>query len=521
VALVVIICCYVIGTPRSGGPDEPSHMVASAALVRGEREGDPVAYDSRLRAFEVPAMVGEPNPGCWAQQPFVQAGCASLQSDATDDVVATTTSSDYPPWTYVLPGVASFVPNAPLYAYLARLLMAVWPLALLAGSFSIVRRLGAGTSTAIVLGVTPIAWFSMSIVNPSAVAIAGGLATWVALFARGHRRAEWLLVAGWASLLLARRDGPLWATLIVLAVCAALAIRPSALLRTLPRWTIWALAATVPLPLLTALGSGNGGFDLLLVVTPIALVVIDVAIAAYDRIPTPTGRLAFVAASSLLAVVVIGVALAASPGGFDTGVLRLVMGNTGEHLRQLVGVLGWLDTPVPTAAVFLYWAAIGGLATLAMVEQPRIAVIGLGVIATTVVVAWILELGQGADYGRYWQGRYSMPFVVGLPLLLSVRRHDEPPPVRGSDAVASLTRPLGIVIWMILNAGFAAALQRWGVGLAGSWLPWEWSTYDAPIPPWVLLVVHALASAVLIASLWSTSEAPSSAAGASGSRLRN
>jgi hypothetical protein len=223
----------------------------------------------------------------------------------------------------------------------------------------------------------------------------------------------------------------------------------------------------------------------------------------------------------LFAVVVIGVALATSPGGFDTGVLRLVMGNTGEHLRQLVGVLGWLDTPVPTAAVFLYWAAIGGLATLAMIEQPRIAVIGLGVIAATVVVAWILELGQGADYGRYWQGRYSMPLVVGLPLLLSIRRRDEPPHVRGSVALASLIRPLGIVIWVILNAGFAAALQRWGVGLAGSWLPWDWSTYDAPIAPWALLVIHALASAALIASLWSASEAPSSAAGAPGSRLLN
>jgi hypothetical protein len=41
-------------------------------------------------------------------------------------------------------------------------------------------------------------------------------------------------------------------------------------------------------------------------------------------------------------------------------------------------------------------------------------------------------------------------------------------------------------------------MQRWGVGLAGSWLPWTWDTYGAPVPPSLLLVVHAIASAWLV-----------------------
>lgn len=494
---MAVLLCYVVGTPRSGGPDEPSHMVASAALVRGEREG------GASSTFEVPAMVGEPNPACWAQQPFVPAGCASLQSDSTETVTASSTSANYPPWTYVLPGLASFVPSASAYAYLARLLMVLWPLGLLVATFSMVRRHGPGASVALLLGLTPIAWFTMSIVNPSAVAIAGGLALWAALLSLGRPRVEWLLVAGWASLLLPRRDGPLWATFIVIAVAAALAVRPSELIRTLPRWTTWVLLALAPVPLLTSLVSGRGGLNLLISAAPVALVGIELAIITWRRIGNPSGRLLLIGGCSLATVGAITIALIASPGGFDTDVLRLVMGETGEHLRQLVGVLGWLDTPVPMFAVYLFWAALGGLATVAFVEQPRIAAVGLGVIVATVVTAWILELGQGATYGRYWQGRYSVPFVVGLPLLLALRRSHGTPGGRRSAMLTTLTRPLGAVVWVILNAGFAAALQRWGVGLAGSWLPWRWSTYDAPIHPWILLVVHGVATAWLIVLCWS------------------
>jgi hypothetical protein len=345
----------------------------------------------------------------------------------------------------------------------------------------------------------------MSIVNPSSVAVAGGLALWVALLSPTRPRVEWLLLAGWASVLLPRRDGPLWATFIVIAVAAALAVRPSRLVRSLPRWTPWALVAVTPVPLLTSLVSDRGGLNLLVSVAPLALVGVELAVIAWNRIDTRAGRAALVVACSIAATGAIVVALLASPRGFDTDVLRLVMAQTGEHLRQLVGVLGWLDTPVPTFAVYLFWAALGGLATVAFLEQPRIAAVGLGVVIATVVSAWVLELGQGAVYGRYWQGRYSLPFVVGLPVLLALRRAPGGSGVRASTMLLGLTRPLGIVVWVILNAGFAAALQRWGVGLAGSWLPWKWSTYDAPLPPWVLLVVHAIATAWLINSCWSAS----------------
>ena len=253
-AVALVFLCYLLGTPRSGGPDEPSHMVASAALVRGQVNGQPSPTEPGVVLFDVPAMVGEPNPGCWALQPYVPADCAELEVDNTERALLPTTSSNYPPWTYVLPGLASFTPVAETYTYLARILMSIVPLILVVGALSRVRQLGNGAAAATLVGLTPIAWFSMTIVNPSAVAIAGGLALWVALFT--HRRHDLLLVAAWAALLLPRRDGPVWATLIVIAVCAALSIRPVELWARYTPTTRWSLVAITPIPVITAWANG-------------------------------------------------------------------------------------------------------------------------------------------------------------------------------------------------------------------------------------------------------------------------
>jgi hypothetical protein len=178
----------------------------------------------------------------------------------------------------------------------------------------------------------------------------------------------------------------------------------------------------------------------------------------------------------------------------------LVMSQTGVHLQQLVGVLGWLDAPVPMAAVFAFWAVVGALAALAFLEQPHIALVGVAAIAATVVTAWVLELGQGATYGNYWQGRYSMPYFVGIPLLFAMRPlgGSRPRRVHISRAIAGLSAPLLATVWFVMNLGLAGALHRWGVGLGGSWAPQRWNTWDSPLAPWLLLVVHGIASAFLL-----------------------
>lgn len=496
----LVLLCFVLATPRSGGPDEPSHMVASAAVVRLERAGEVFDPDPAYRVFEVPAMIGEPNPACWALQPEQPAGCASLPSDDTGDVRAITTSANYPPWSYVLPGLASFVPWASGYAYIARLLMAVVPLALVAAALMRTRSIGPGATAAALVGLTPIAWFSMAIVNPSAVAIAGGIALWVALLTPPDRRGDVLLLAGWAATLLPRRDGPIWTTLIVLAVCFALNRRPRSFVLERPRAVQMAAAGLAVVPVVVTLLGGFRDLNLLLAASPATLVAVDLFLPYWVNLRSRRDRVLVGSGFALVALALGWLAVSMRPGGFDESVLLLIMSNTGEHLQQLVGVLGWVDTPVPLAAVFAFWCAIGALAALAFLEQPRIAASGAAVLGATIVAAWVLELGQGANYGSYWQGRYSMPFVVGLPLLLAIRTGASPR-AGTSMTVARLGTPLVVTVWVILNLGFAGALHRWGVGLSGSWAPQQWDTWGAPLPPWMLLVVHGAATAVLVSTV--------------------
>jgi hypothetical protein len=112
----------------------------------------------------------------------------------------------------------------------------------------------------------------------------------------------------------------------------------------------------------------------------------------------------------------------------------------------------------------------------------------------------VLELGQGADYGRYWHGRYTMPLAVGLPIVLAWRaRTDEPDDRDGDTLVDRLVPIVAVVAWLVSNVALLAAQQRWAVGVGGTWYPWRWDTWDAPIWPPVLIVLHAIASGVAIA----------------------
>ena len=60
-----------------------------------------------------------------------------------------------------------------------------------------------------------------------------------------------------------------------------------------------------------------------------------------------------------------------------------------------------------------------------------------------------------------------------------------------------------VVGLVVSNAALFAMLRRFGVGRSGSLFPWDWDTYEAPLPPVVVLAVHLAASAGL---LWWTLE---------------
>lgn len=491
----LLVLCWIVGNPRSSGPDEPSHMVYSAAVVRFDFDGAADPLDRSGELFVLPGMVGAPDPGCWAQQPDVGVGCANLQPIGTAESLRSTRSSEYAPWAFILPGLASFIPSATGYAYLARLLNSLLPVLLVSASLLLLARDRASAATAALLGATPIVWFTFGIVNPSALAIAGGLALWTGLLVRRSDAAAILAMAGWAALLLARRDGPLWAAAIVVTCCLLVGTRPRQLWeQRLGRRGRWVALALTPLPLLPIIRTSEMGFDLLLAASTISILLIDLGMAWWSLHTTRSARLTFGLIATVAATATAVMLLVSRPGGLESETIRLVVTNTGRHLEQLVGVLGWLDAPVPTTGVYLFWAAIGGLATVAVLEyRPAAIAFSVG-LAFAVVAAWMLELGSGADYGMYWQGRYTMPFAIGLPIVLTWRP-------RPGGLVDRLDVHLAVAGWLILNMGFFAAQRRWGVGINGSWYPWDWDTWGSRAPAPALLAAHLVVSGALAARL--------------------
>jgi hypothetical protein len=39
-AMAMVVGAWILATPPSGGADEPSHVIRSAALIRGELDGE-------------------------------------------------------------------------------------------------------------------------------------------------------------------------------------------------------------------------------------------------------------------------------------------------------------------------------------------------------------------------------------------------------------------------------------------------------------------------------------------------
>lgn len=497
VALFVVVSCWILGTPRSGGPDEPSHMVAATALMSGQFEGRVFTTNLGARAFEVPAMVGEPDPACWAMRPAKPVSCAGVPT-SDDQIFRLTTSHTYPPWAYVLPGLVAQVASPSNHAYLARLADALVPLVLLGASLSFLR--GAGRAgPALLVGLTPIAWFTFGTVNPSGVAIAGGAALLVALIGRRDRVNVALAVAGWAALVLARRDGPIFATLIVLVASAVRGHPPSAWWAMLGRIPRIVVVASVVFAVAWAVVRGDRTAEVVAAAAPLGLIGADVAWRGWTR-SAAEGRWAIAGGLVAGAAVVLALISIFRPRGFVPLHVRLIVGATDEHLEALVGVLGWLDTPSPQFVVLLYWALIGGLVLAALVDEPRSALLGAGAIVSLVVVAWVLEFGQGTITGTYWQGRYSLPFAVGLPLI-AVWRTGRSLPRRFDLALVSC-------FVVIVNGGFIAAQQRWAVGVFGSWKPWTWDTWGAPFSPLLLVAIHLAGTCALALVVLRAAEVP-------------
>ncbi len=442
---------WALATPLFAGPDEPAHVVRAAGLSRG----DFVAKDlvgSNHQVVDVAERLSHAQAAadCLKFNPHQNGTCVSFVG--SDDLApVATTAGRYPPLAYLLGAVALRFSTRSIGVYLARLATAMMAAACIATAFGDMDRLGSRLGRAgVAVAATPTVFFLSGVVNPSALEIVAALAAWTsglvllrdATHGAPTRRSVMRFAIAASVLVLSRQLAPLWlavaAVVVVVGYCGRLTAR-----------SLW-----------------------------------------------QSGRVRWGAGAVMLAGLfqLWWILAVWKPKGDETvrldearGVItRLSIGHLTAEFRQMIGVFGWLDTPSPELTYLLWTVAVGTLVLLGFACSSSRQRWAFGLLMVAVVVLPVLiEVRQAPEYGLSWQGRYTLPIAVGVPLLAGVAAEgwwrD-----RGISTV-SLTRVILACVGVAHVAAFWQQLRRYTVGATGPLLFFRSPVWHPPVASGLLL----------------------------------
>lgn len=463
---------WSLATPIAASPDEPAHLVKAAAVVRGQFITPENEHGSIV---EVPRYIAWTHAmTCPAFNDEVTADCIEpVEGDPAELVTATTTAGRYNPVYYLLVGWPSLIVGQEWGVYAMRIVSGVLVSSFLAAALAVLaswtRRLapviGFGA------GVTPMVLFLSGSVNPNGLEIAATLAAFVAVVA-----------------VILRPDPHLLATRAALvAVAGALAANARAIS---PVWL--AIALLVPLLLVTREQR-----------RPL-LRSRAVLIAAAVVVVATIGSLIWLRATSSVSTV-------AGSGGeapevpyagasFVEG-LALMGLRFAQHLQEMIGVFGWLDTGSPAEVYALWGLLFGSLVvwTLALARGRSLAFAATLLVAVPVVPA-VIQAAFITNGGWIWQGRYALPVLVIAMLGLGIVLAD----AAGELAwrTQAILGGIAAIIWAFCHVlAFTTALQRYAVGAGVGWLDMlrnpDWQPPGGLLPLLLAFAALTIGTAVL------------------------
>jgi hypothetical protein len=195
----------------------------------------------------------------------------------------------------------------------------------------------------------------------------------------------------------------------------------------------------------------------------------------------------------------------APPSKLDfVATLKVPLRLTWTRLRETIGDFGWLDTPAPHATVLIWVLAAVALVVMAVVldRHCRYALIFLSV--AILALPLVLESPKYNSTGTYWQGRYWLPLIVGIPLVAStasIRWHLIDKALRKRRWVLPISvLAVGAVLIGAQVDAFATMLRRYEVGLGpGPHLRPRWSPPGGSALLTVLLVIGEVLLVCLVA----------------------
>lgn len=453
--LLVPMLLWALASPLGSVPDEPSHAIRAAAVVRGQIVTPPWSGNPALAQSIVPRYVANMHDlTCYVGKPRVTPACEIPLSGNTDSPVTTGNSaSSNSPAFYAIIGLPTLVLGGDAALYAMRFLNSILCAAVLAAMF-MQLTLRARSRWAIVgaaIAVTPMVLFLSGSINPNAIEVASAGALFVTLVGivqyPSSARILWervaIAVLSVGLLVNSRSISLLWIVLIIAAV--------------LMLTTIASLRALLRRPATWALLAGSAA----LVVT---------ALAWYANPPHyEGGPLGGVATSSLTAFISMAV-------------------RTFDFASGYVGYFGWLDTPSPALSVILWSVFIVGMVAGALIwGSGRARWVAAGFGAVMLAVPPVVQALLAPDLGYIWQGRYMLAMLIcllvacGMALDNSFEEHQMAPRLRTAVVTGLSLFAVGQVV------SFVWTLRRYTVGSHGSIV--AMITHPAWQPPggWIIL----------------------------------
>jgi hypothetical protein len=469
-----LITAWAMATPIMQAPDEWAHLYRAESIVLGQVlvsrpgaidpvRGDPVRIPEALVAREKASR-------CFQFLAKVAVSCARPPMDRQGLVDTSTPASRYPPVYYALVGWPLWFGVHGWTLYLMRIVAVALSAAFLASAGLAAVRLGGGlTATGVFVAVTPMAAWLSGMVNPNGLEIAAAVALWPNLLL-------WLL--GKTPTL--RRAGLIHST-----VAASTMI----LTRTVAAaWVVVAVASVLVLLRREWIREQ----------------------LANRRVRVAIGAVVGVLAASALWA---QVSRATQVGPLTAYHFRQThftlahnLGRAYDRLdilwHQAIAVFGWLDTPVSATVYHLFDAALALLIGSAAVGVFRgrwrvgVAAVLAGALTAGVTIYLAASVANRLHIG-FWQGRYSLPMGVGVPVLLGFAAGAWRG--RGRLAAGAVAILAGVLASAVQLGGFLQFFHRNSVGVSkplslhGGWQP------PLGIVPWLVLLVLSMGGLVLFA----------------------
>ena len=479
----VLVGLWAVATPAMSSPDEPSHTVKAVAVARGELLGSvgprPTTWmvPGALTTVKIPAdYASVADLNCYATVPDQDASCMpALPSDSETLVDATTAAGHYPPLYYALVGWPSrFLPADPGILVMRLVSGALSTAFVVAGLVALrATRAPRALRWGAVSALTPMCLFLFGTINPNGLEISTAFAAWAsagAVFRSRGRPPVWLLsVAGVSFAVLAniRSLSPLWAVVVLVITIA----------------TSWSAQRLWQDRRRLVLGSAVG------------VVVVSVPSLLWA-----------VRHGTLLT----GEGLWPQYQSVERAVTDMVLTLTKQY-EQMIGNFGWFDSPAPLLTLLLWTVSVGMLFALAMqATGQRLAKAALVVLLVGVVVGpMIIQLPGAADAGLVWQGRYTLPIAIGIPLLAGwllsssdgVGGASGVPQVRqGLSPAEGVARGMLVALGIAHAVAFYGAARRYAVGSDGPYVTSDpaWSSNLGFVPA---VLLYAVALAVFLVAL--------------------